>query len=90
MAADGPTALEVNESRQYLIGSLPRHLETNAGIAEYLQSVEFHGLGLDHETRLADLLGRVTRDDVHAAAGKALDPTRATIVVAGPFDGSLA
>ncbi|HEY6507555.1 MAG TPA: pitrilysin family protein [Vicinamibacterales bacterium] len=89
LAADGPTEQEVNESRQYLIGSLPRHLETNAGIAEYLQSVEFFGLGLDHDIRLADLLGRVTRDDVHAAASKALDPTRAAVVVAGPFDGPL-
>jgi len=89
MAGDGPTEQEVNESRQYLIGSLPRHLETNAGIAEYLQSVEFFGLGLDHDVRLPDLLGRVTREDVHAAARRALDPTRATVVVAGPFDGAL-
>ena len=90
MAVDGPTEQEVNESRQYLIGSLPRHLETNAGIAEYLQSVEFFGLGLDHDIRLPDRLGQVTREDVHGAARRALDPTRATVVVAGPFDGTLA
>ena len=31
---EGLTAKELNESRQYLIGSMPRALETNAGIAQ--------------------------------------------------------
>ena len=31
--ADGPTDTELMESKQYLIGSMPRTLETNAGIA---------------------------------------------------------
>jgi zinc protease len=90
MAEWGATDIEVQESKQYLIGSLPRHLETNAGIAEFLQSVEFFGLGLDHDLQLPRLLGLVTRDDVHAAARRALDPRRATVVVAGPYDGALA
>src|SRR5204863_4056717 len=48
MAADGPTEQEFMESRQYLIGSIPLQLETNLGIAEYLQGAEFLGLGPDH------------------------------------------
>jgi zinc protease len=90
MADAGPTDLEVQESKQYLIGSLPRQLETNADIAEFLQAIEFFGLGVDHDVRLPELLGRVTRDDVHAAARRALDPRRATVVVAGPYDGPVA
>jgi zinc protease len=89
MAADGPTGQEFEESRQYLIGSMPLQLETNLGIAEYLQGVEFLGLGLDYDVRLAGLLRRLTREDTHAAARIALDPSRAAIVVAGPFDGEL-
>jgi len=81
------TQQELSESRQYLIGSLPRTLETNAGIASFLQTVEFFGLGLDYDVRLPDLLTAVTLDDVHAAAERVLDPQRATIVVAGPYDG---
>ncbi|MQA28909.1 MAG: hypothetical protein GEU82_03585 [Luteitalea sp.] len=82
----GITAKELTESRQYLIGSLPRSLETNAAIAQFLQSAEFFGLGLDYDVRLPDLLGRVTIDEVHAAA-QPLDPERATVVVAGPYQG---
>jgi len=89
MAADGPTGQEFEESRQYLIGSMPLQLETNLGIAEYLQGVEFLGLGLDYDVRLPGLLRRLTREDAHAAARLALDPSRAAVVVAGPFDGEL-
>jgi len=90
LAAEGPTDTEVAESRQYLIGSMPRNLETNAGIANYLQLIEFFGLGLDYDLRVPDLLRAVTREEVHAAARRALDPAKAAVVVAGPFDGSLA
>jgi zinc protease len=86
---DGPTEQELIESKQYLIGSLPRTLETNAGIAAFLQTAEFFGLGLDYDVRVPDLLKAVTRDEVHEAARRAVDPSKATIVVAGPYDGSL-
>jgi zinc protease len=89
MAADGPTEGELAESKQYLIGSLPRMLETNAGIAGFLQTAEFFGLGLDYELRLPALLGAVTREAVHAAARTTLVPERATVVVAGPYVGGV-
>jgi zinc protease len=88
MARDGVTAKELAESRQYLVGSMPRALETNAGIAQFLQNAEFFGLGLDYEERLPVLLGQVTLDEVNAAARAALDPSRATVVVAGPYQGN--
>jgi zinc protease len=86
-ANDGPTEKEMSESRQYLIGSMPRTLETNLGIANYLQTEEFFGLGLDYDLRVPELLGRVTRDAVIAAARRTLVPSRATIVIAGPYAG---
>ena len=89
MASDGPTELELKESRQFLIGSMPRNLETNAGIANFLQMVEFFHLGLDYDVRVPDLLSAVTLADVCDAARRVLDPSRATIVVAGPYDGQL-
>jgi zinc protease len=85
LGREGLTEKELTESRQYMIGSLPRALETNTGIAQFLQSSEFFGLGLDYDLRLPDLLRAVTLDDVHAAARRTLDPARATIVVAGPY-----
>ncbi len=85
LTRDGLTEKELNESRQYLIMSMPRALETNTGIAGFLQSVELFGLGLDYDVRLPSLLGAVRLDEVLAAARRILDPERATVVVAGPY-----
>ena len=84
LAAAGPTETELAETRGYLIGSIPRLLETNQSIAAFLQTSEEYGLGLDFDQRLPSLLGSVTRDDLHAAAADVLDPARAAIAVAGP------
>lgn len=88
--ADGPTEKELTESLQYLVGALPRQLETYAAIARFLQTIEFFGLGLDYDRRLPGLLRAVTGDEVVASARGLLDPARATVVVAGPYAGALA
>lgn len=88
--ADGFTDREVAESKQYLIGSLPRQLETNAGIAGFLLTTELFGLGQDHDARLPGLVQAVTRDDVQRVAERLLDPDRAVIAVAGPWEGPAA
>jgi zinc protease len=82
---EGLTAKELNESRRFLIGAMPRALETNAGIAGFLQAAEFFGLGLDYDVRLPSLLAAVTLDEANAAARRVLDPDRAAVVVAGPY-----
>ena len=87
LVRDGITQKELDDSRRYLIGSIPRALETNAAIANFLQTEEFFGLGLDYDVRLPDLLTAVTLDEANAAARRALDPERATVVVAGPYEG---
>ncbi|OFW02420.1 MAG: hypothetical protein A3I61_13220 [Acidobacteria bacterium RIFCSPLOWO2_02_FULL_68_18] len=87
LAADGPTDAEMAESTQYLVGSMPRNLETNTGIASFLQTVEFFGLGLDYDLRVPALLRGVSRDEVHEAARRTLVPSGATVVVAGPYAG---
>ena len=88
-AADGPTDAEMAESKQYLIGSMPRTLETNIGIAAFLQTAEFFGLGVDYDVRVPDLLTAITCDEVHEAARRTLRPAQATVVVAGPYTGDL-
>jgi zinc protease len=84
LGTDGPTNVELEETRESLIGSVPRLLETNEGIAEFLQHAEEFGLGLDFDRRLPALLRRVTLEEVREAARQLLDPCRAAIAVAGP------
>ena len=88
--AEGFTRAEVDDSKKYLIGSLPRQLETNGGIAGFLLSAEIFGLGLDHDLRLPERIATVTYDDVARVTARLLDPARAVVVVAGPWTGPAA
>jgi zinc protease len=85
LVRDGVAEKELDESQRFLIGSIPRALETNAAIANFLQNEEFFELGLDYDERLPDLLRAVTLDAVNQAARCAVDVDRATIVIAGPY-----
>ncbi len=82
---DGFTEQEIEESKGYMIGSLPRQLETNAAIASFLLSIETFGLGLDYDERLPGLIGAITKQRADSAARRLLDPARATVAVAGPW-----
>jgi zinc protease len=90
LAADGVTDDELSNSQRYLTGSLPRQLETNAGIAAFLQEVQQFDLGLDYDLRVRDLIERVTRDQVNEAARLTLAPERAAVAIAGPYQDSAA
>lgn len=87
MAADGLTAEELAASKRYLVGSMPRMLETNAGIAAFLQTCEQFDLGMDHDLRLPGLLNAVTLEEANDVARRFLAPERATITIAGPYEG---
>jgi zinc protease len=84
LGARGPTTRELEETRAYLIGSIPRLLETNHSIAGFLQGCEQFGLGLDYDRRLPGLLAAVTLDEVRRAAAEVLCPERAAVAIAGP------
>ena len=83
--AQGFTEQEVDESKSYMIGSIPRQLETNAAIASFLLNAETFSLGLDYDQRLPGLIKAVTKETVDAAARRLLDPARAAVAVAGPW-----
>jgi zinc protease len=84
LGRDGPTEQELAQTKQYLIGSIPRNLETNGGIAAFLHSVEEFGLGLDYDRQLPTRLQAVTIEQVGEAARELLHPDRAAVAIAGP------
>lgn len=86
LALHGPTPDEFTDAVESLVGGIPRLLETNETIAEFLQATEQFGLGIDHDRQLPGLLRAVTRADVVEAARDILDPARASIAIAGPHD----
>ena len=88
MARDGVTDEELTSAKQYLVGSIPRSLETNEGIARFLQTTEQFDLGLDYDRRLPGLVQSVTADAVAEAARRTLVTEHAAIVIAGPYEES--
>lgn len=84
LSVDGPTAEEFTDAVESLVGGVPRTLETNESITDFLQAAEQFGLGSDYDRRLPDLLRAVRSEDVAEAARETLDLTRAAIAVAGP------
>ena len=84
LGASGPTPAELAETQEYLVGSVPRLLETNESIASFLLNAEQFGLGLDYDRRLPGHVRAVTLEDVAAAAAEVLHPDRASVAVAGP------
>lgn len=83
LARDGVSAAERADAVRFLTGSIPRMLETNAGTAQFLISVEQFGLGADFDRRLPALIEAVTGDEI-AAAAATLDTRRAVVAIAGP------
>ncbi len=77
------SADELADSQTNYIGRLPISLESNAGIASALLSLERHDLGLDYYLRYADLVKAVTPEKVLEAAARYLDPEKLAIVSAG-------
>jgi zinc protease len=76
---------ELSDSQANYIGRLPLSLETNAGVAGALLSLERYDLGLDYYQRYPGLINAVRPEDVLAAAQRYLNPERLAIAYAGSF-----
>ena len=77
------TDQELDDAKNYLTGSFPLRLDTNHKVASFLAQVEFFQLGLDYPDRYADLIRKVTREDVQRVAKAYLHPEKLITVVVG-------
>ncbi len=77
----GPTEAELAAAKAYFINSFPLRLVSNRDVAALLPVLEFYELGLDYPDRYADLIGRVTLEQVHNAAKTYLHPDELLQVV---------
>lgn len=74
---------ELNDAKDYLTGSFPLQLDTNHKVANFLAQVEFFQLGLDYPDRYANLIRKVTREDVARVAREYLHPEQLITVIVG-------
>jgi zinc protease len=84
VATDGLTGAELDGARRLMTGRLALAMQTNAGIAQMLLTIEEFELGLDYVDRYPAMLDAVTLDSARAAIAQWLLTDRFAIGVAGP------
>ncbi|MBN1259707.1 MAG: insulinase family protein [Anaerolineae bacterium] len=75
---------ELADSKSYLTGSLPLHLETNEGVAQALTNIERYDLGLDYLQRYRATIEAITATEVQAAVQRWMDTAQYAVAIAGP------
>lgn len=83
LATVAPGEEELEQARQYALGSLLLGMSTQAGLAGLASTYAGFGLRLDYLAQHAIRLAAASRDDVAAAAATYLAPTKAATVVLG-------
>lgn len=76
---------ELANAKSAIVRSLPRTLETNAGMASVMLVMEQYQLGLDYLERYPDLIGAIDVDRVQDVAARRLHPDRCGVAIAGPY-----
>ncbi len=77
------TDAELRDAKDYITGSFPMKMDTNAKMASLLTQVEFYNLGLDYFDMYEREITKVTKEDIQEAARKYLHPDNIYIVVVG-------
>ena len=74
---------ELERAKQYMIGSFPLRLDTQAQLASFLNQVEYYKLGLRYPEEFPKRISAVTREDVLRVAKAYLQPKTYVLVVVG-------
>ncbi|MBG6069772.1 M16 family metallopeptidase [Micromonospora ureilytica] len=83
LASLPPKPEELEQARQYALGTLQLGMSTQAGLAALTSAYAGNGLRLDFLAEYAARLAKASIDDVARAAARYLAPARAAIVVLG-------
>lgn len=78
--------VELEETRNYLVGVFPYTVQTIAELAKRLESLAVYGLPDDYFERYVERLGTVTAEEVLAVSRRHLDPEHIAVVAVGPAD----
>jgi len=87
MAAEGPTAAELERAKTYLIGSFPLGLDSTGAVAAVLVQMQVYDLGRDYIQRRPDLYRAITLADAKRVATALLRPERLLSVAVGEPEG---
>ncbi len=74
---------ELDDTKNYLMGSFPSTVQTAGDVAGRLLDMELYDLPQDYFDRYRENIGAVSKLDVEHVAQKYIDPDRAIIVIVG-------
>lgn len=83
IAADGPTAEELDNAKNYLTGSYALRFDSSTKIANTLLWIQIEDLGIDYIEKRNGMVDAVTLDDVKRVAAKLIKPGNLIITVVG-------
>jgi zinc protease len=83
IAADGPTADELDKAKSFLIGSYALRFDTSGKIASLLLEIQQENLGIDYVDRRNGLVAAVSAEDVRRAAARFLADDRLLVTLVG-------
>lgn len=81
--AQGPTAVELTEAKQNLIGGFPLRIDSNRKILDYLGTIGFYRLPLTYLDDFVSNIEKVTVADIRAAFARRVDADRMITVIVG-------
>jgi len=80
---DGPTAKELEESKQNITGGFPLRLSSNKKIVEMLAMIGFYQLSLDYLDTFTTRVEAVTLEDIRDAFSRRIQPGNMVTVLVG-------
>jgi zinc protease len=87
MAEKGPTEAELDDARDYIVGSYALRFTSSSRIANNLVALQLEDLGIDYMAKRSALFAAVTLEDAKRVAKRLLDPAKLAWVVVGKPDG---
>jgi zinc protease len=89
IAAEGPTAEELDNAKRYLTGSYALRFSSSTRIANILLWLQIEDLGIDYIDKRNGLIEAVTIEDVKRAASKWIKPDDLFVTIVGQPDGMI-
>jgi len=87
IAAEGPTAEELEKAKRFLIGSYPLRFDTSGKITSNLLDMQIENLGIDYIDKRNGLIEAVTVEDTRRAARRFLAEVKLLVMLVGEPQG---
>lgn len=81
----GPTAEELSEAKDYLIGSYPLRFDSSQKIAQQLVGMQLEDIPISYMIERADLIRAITVDDIRRVSARILNEPLSLVIVGQPL-----